>query len=151
MHRRGGRPPPQGFGPEQVQVPSLYVPGDADNSHNLLPPDIPITRSGFCLLGSPIGPAQFSDSIVEERGKKIESAVANLRDLEEFRMKTTLLRSCLSLPKFNFALRSCPPAHIQLATTAFDALMRNLAGGPLSDWAWKKAFLPSSMGRGGGG
>ena len=64
-------------------------------------------------------------------------------------METTLLRSCLSMPKFNFALRSCPPSYIQPATSAFDDLMQeclfDLAGGPLSDWAWLKASLPSSL------
>ena len=62
----------------------------------------------------------------------------------------TLLRSCLSLPKFNFSLGTCPPTAIQQATLAFDSLIRetlsDLAGGPLSDWAWKKASLPSSLG-----
>ena len=65
-------------------------------------------------------------------------------------MELALLRSCLSMPKFNFTLRSCPPPYIQQATSAFDVLMREslsgLAGGPLSDWAWHKASLPSSLG-----
>ena len=65
-------------------------------------------------------------------------------------MEATLLRSCLSFPKFNFVLRSCPPSHIQQSAKDFDSLMRDalsdLAGGPLSDWVWKRATLPSSMG-----
>ena len=73
-----------------------------------------------------------------------------LHDLEDSQMETTLLHSCLSMPKFNFTLRSCPPSYIQQATSAFDVLMReslsDLAGGPLSDWAWHKASLPSSLG-----
>ena len=73
-----------------------------------------------------------------------------LQDLEDSQMATTPLRSCLSLSKFNFSLRTCPPTVIQQATLAFDSLIRetlsDLAGGPLSDWAWKKASLPSSLG-----
>ena len=65
-------------------------------------------------------------------------------------MELALLRSCLSIPKFNFVLRSCPPSYIQQATSAFDVLMRESlsdhAVGPLSDWAWHKASLPSSLG-----
>ena len=65
-------------------------------------------------------------------------------------METTLLRFCLALPKVAFALRTCPPSHIKEATTAFDNAMRealsDLAGAPLSDWAWLKASLPSSLG-----
>ena len=52
-------------------------------------------------------------------------AVSRLHDLEDSQMETTLLRSCLSLPKFNFALRTCPPSAIQVSTAAFDNLMRD--------------------------
>ena len=65
-------------------------------------------------------------------------------------MELALLCSCQSMPEFNFALRSCPPSYIQQATSAFDVLIReslsDLAGGPLSDWAWHKASLLSSLG-----
>lgn len=128
----------------------LFIPREAEAANNPLPPEIPISRSGFCLLGSPIGPADFCESIVMKRVEKIRASVTNLRDLEDAQMETTLLRSCLSLPKFNFSLRSCPPAYTHQAATAFDDLMRDalsdLAGGPLSDWAWQKASLPSSLG-----
>ena len=54
------------------------------------------------------------------------------------------------LPLSPQVLRTCPPTAIQQATLAFDSLIRetlsDLAGGPLSDWAWKKASLPSSFG-----
>ena len=128
----------------------LYMPECSSVSNDLLPQNIPITRSGFCLLGSPIGPADFCDPIVGKRVDKIKAAVSNLRFLEDSQIETTLLRSCLSFTKFIFVLRCCPPTFINNATLAFDDLMRDtlrdLAGGPLSDWAWKKATLPSSMG-----
>ena len=121
-----------------------------DDSNYPIPSDIPTTSSGLCLLGSPIGPSSFCESVVSKRVKKIESAVSNLKDLEDSQMEATLLRSCLSFPKFNFVLRSCPPSHIQQSAKDFDSLMRDalsdLAGGPLSDWVWKRATLPSSMG-----
>ena len=127
-----------------------YIPEDADGSHNPLPPEIPITRSGFSLLGSPIGPASFCESIAAKRVEKIRSAVTKLRDLEDSQIQSTLLHSCLALPKLNFLLRSCPPVYIHQATMAFDNMMREclfeLAGGPLSKWAWQKASLPSSLG-----
>ena len=127
-----------------------YIPEDADGSHNPLPPEIPITRSGFSLLGSPIGPASFCESIAAKRVEKIRSAVTKLRDLEDSQIQSTLLRLYLALPKLNFLLRSCPPVYIHQATMAFDNMMREclfeLAGGPLSKWAWQKASLPSSLG-----
>ena len=64
-------------------------------------------------------------------------------------METTLLCSCLAFPKVAFALRSSPPSYIKGATEVFDLTMREalseLAGGPLQDWAWMKASLPSSF------
>ena len=55
-------------------------------------------------------------------------------------METTLLRSCLALPKFSYTLRTCPPSHITKATSEFDAAMREsleaILGGPISDWSW---------------
>ena len=65
-------------------------------------------------------------------------------------MEATLLHSCLSLPKVVFALRTCPPVHIFHALQTFDHIMlealSDLACGPLSNWAWKKVSLPSSLG-----
>ena len=128
----------------------LFIPDDVVSSCDCLPPDVPITRSGFCLLGIPIGPPEFCESSTLRRVEKIRMAVSRLHDLEDSQMETTLLRSCLSLPKFNFALRTCPPSAIQVSTAAFDNLMRDslsdLAGGPVSDWSWLKASLPSSFG-----
>ena len=50
-----------------------------------------------------------------------------------------------------FALRTSPPTHTQQATVVFDNAMlealSDLAGGPLPEWAWLKASLPSSLGR----
>ena len=127
-----------------------FIPENADSSNNPLPTEIPITRSGFFLLGSPIGPANFCESSVSKRVEEIRATVNKLQDLEDSQMETILLRSCLSLPKFNFSLRTCPPTDIQQATLAFDSLIRetlsDLAGGPLSDWAWRKASLPSALG-----
>ncbi len=64
-------------------------------------------------------------------------------------METTLLRSCLDLPKVSFSMRTCPPDNIKQATSTFDEALReavsDLAGSPLSDWAWLKASLPSPV------
>ena len=39
----------------------LYIPGDASSAVNSLPSEIPSVRSGFDLLGSPIGPRPHCD------------------------------------------------------------------------------------------
>ena len=128
----------------------LYAPADSSLSNIAFPPDIPVTNGGFKLLGSPVGPASHCESSVLQRVEKIWETLASLRDLQDSQMETTLLRSCLALPKIAFALRTCPPNHIQQALVAFDETMRDalsdLAGSPLSDWVWLKASLPSSLG-----
>ena len=73
--------------------------------------------------------------MVVKRVEESEVSMANLHGLEGSQTETTLLCSCLSLPKLNFDLRPSPPAYIHQATTAFDDSMRetlsDLAGGSL--------------------
>ena len=49
-----------------------------------------------------------------------------------------------------FILCMCPPSHIHQALSSFNNMMReataDLVGCSLSDWAWQKASLPSSLG-----
>ena len=124
----------------------LHIPVDDPLNHNPLPADIPTTRGGFDLLGSPIGPASHCESTVLKRVKKVQEILAKLGDLQDSQMETTLLRSCLALPKVAFALRTSPPSHTQQATVVFDNAMlealSDLAGRPLPEWAWLKASLP---------
>ena len=65
-------------------------------------------------------------------------------------MEATLLRSCLSLPKVAYMIHTCPPGLIHRALEEFDHTMRgavsDITGCPLSNWAWLKASLPSSLG-----
>ena len=125
----------------------LYIADDADFTNNPLPPDIPITRTGFSLLGCPIDPPSFCEEVFSRRVEKLKETLTRLPDPQ---METTLLRSCLSLPKVSFSLRSCPPDFIKQGTANFDDAMwdalSDLVGSPLTDWAWLKASLPSSLG-----
>ena len=114
------------------------------------PAGIPITLDGFTLLGCPIGPPSFCLDSIFKRISKVQSILARLPDLHDSQIECSLLRSCLSLPKIAFALRTCPPDFIYPALTAFDNLIREalsqLVGSPLSNWSWSKASLPSSLG-----
>ena len=125
----------------------LYAHHDADTSVNNLPPEIPICRDGFNLLGCPIA---FCEASLLKRVNKIKDIVGNLRDLGDAQCEATLLRSCLALPKVSYALRCCPPSYIKSACQQFDNSMidalSDLSGSPLSDWAQLKASLPSSLG-----
>ena len=107
-------------------------------------------RDGFCLLGCPIGPPSLCEEVLQARINKVKESLNLLHDLGDAQMETTLLRSCLALPKLSYILRTCPPSYIAQATSDFDKTMREsleaIVGGPSSDWSWLKATLPSNRG-----
>ena len=98
----------------------------------------------------PIGPPDYCEEVFTDRIAKVTVSLVALRDMGDSQLETTLLRSCLALPKISFVLRACPPTHICQAATDFDHALRealeSIVGGPLSDWSWLKATLPSSLG-----
>ena len=78
----------------------LFLPEDADESISPLPPDIPVTRCGFSLLGCmPYWPPDFCKEVFQARLSKMWSSPWEI----------SLLRSCLALPKVSYALCACPP------------------------------------------
>ena len=112
----------------------LYIPKDSD-SYNPLP----TTDTGFILLGCPVGPPQLCEMTFLKQVEKLKETLAKLADLEDSQMEATLPRSCLTLPKVAFSLRTCPPSHVIQATATFDEAMRealnDITGCPLSGWA----------------
>ena len=65
----------------------LYIPKDCPFNHNPLPQDIPISRSGFVLLGSPIGPPSFCEMIAMKRVQKIQDLLTQLPDPQDSQWK----------------------------------------------------------------
>ena len=128
----------------------VYIPEGCDASLSPLPPEVPVTRVGFCLLGCPIGPPPYCEEVLEDRVSRIRESLVVLHDMGNSQLETTLLRSCYALPKFSYIIRTCPPSDISQATKRFDVAMRealeSTLGGPLSEWSWLKASLPSSRG-----
>ncbi len=128
----------------------LFIPPSADHSVNHLPPAIPTTSVGFPLLGCPIGPPEFCESIFQSRVNKVKDTLKSLPSLEDSQVQTTLIHSCLALPKVVSVLRACPPSHIQKPACDLDASLRvtleSILGDPLSDWSWLKASLPCRKG-----
>ena len=59
----------------------LFIPEDADASLSPLPPDIPISRRGFSLLGCPIGPPDFCEEVFQARLAKLKVSLGALRDM----------------------------------------------------------------------
>ena len=67
---------------------------------------------GAHILGSPIGDPIKSQQYVAKRVVKIVKAIENVKKLNDPQKMLLLLRSCLSLPKFMFVLRSSPPENL---------------------------------------
>ena len=128
----------------------IYIPENVDASTSPLPAEIPTTRCGFILLGYPIGPPDYCEEVFRARVEKLKASLMALQDMDDSQLEVTLLRSCLALPKVAFILRACPPSHILHAATEFDTTIRQtleaIVGGPVSDWSWLKASLPSNWG-----
>ena len=128
----------------------LVVPGQCDSSNSSLASDIPVTRGGFCLLGCPIGPTPYCEEVLQDRITGIRKSLAALHDMQDTQLETTLLRSCLALPKFSYILRTTPPSYIEQAARDFDVAVREtleaIVGIPITEWSWLKASLPSSRG-----
>ena len=87
----------------------IAAPPNFPIAHPLLS-DIPVTSEGFTLLGSPLGSAEFCLESASGRVMKVQNSLHRLSDLQNSQIETTLLRSCLSLPKLVHLLRTCPPA-----------------------------------------
>ena len=117
---------------------------------NSLPSEIPSVRSGFDLLGSPIGLRSHCEASMLKRVEKVQEILKRLPDIQDAQMETTILQSCLALPKVSFALRSCPPHLVKDATSVFDDSMlealSDFSGGPFSSWSGLKASLPAALG-----
>ena len=115
----------------------LFILEAADASLSPLPPDIPITCGGFTLLECPIGPPSYCEEVFRGRIAKLKSSLGALWDMGDSQLESTLLRSCLTLPKVSLILCTCPPSHICLAAKEFDHAMRDaleaILGGPMSD------------------
>ena len=128
----------------------LFIPPDADASQSTLLADIPIARRGFTLLGCPIGPPEFCEEALGARLQKLKASLGVLCEMGDAQLESTLLRSCLALPKVSFVFRACPPSHLYHFSSEFDTSMRrtleSIIGGPVSDWSCLKSTLPSSRG-----
>jgi hypothetical protein len=115
------------------------------------PAGIGINRGpGITLLGGALGTPEFVESVV---GKRVESIKRGLAALPLFNCPQTelgILRSCMGLPKFTFALRTNAPGAIPLAIAAFDqaqdAAISGILGCGFSPVHRRRMGLPPSMG-----
>ena len=109
-----------------------------------------IEESGIKLLGAPIGSDEFISKFIQKRIEKIRTITSELPSLHQPHLEFVLLRSCLSLPKISYLLRTTNTSQFQPLLREFDSITREalnrILGGPASDEAWAQAKIPISMG-----
>ena len=80
----------------------------------------------------------------------IQQLLENLHHLNDPHIEYSLLRSCFSLPKFGYSLRTVDTSQHQEVMQTFDTAVRSaleaILGAPLSPPQWDQASLPISMG-----
>ena len=110
----------------------------------------PASSQGFELLGAPIGNGSFVESSLNKRVDRIAEITDNLHLVDDPQAEFCLLRSCLSLPKFEYAARTTHPDFHATSMNRFDGLIReslgSVIGHCLDDKQWEQASLPVSMG-----
>ena len=112
---------------------------------------VPLVKEpGVTLLGTPIGNKEFVKKELEAKVVKIRKIVELLPTIQDPHTQFVLLRSCLSLPKLSFVLRTTDTSPFQDILQDFDRLVQDalgsILGTALSDLQWKQASLPVSMG-----
>ena len=75
------------------------------------------------LLGSPIGSFQFVETKVMEKIQAVRDITIQLPLIKDPHSEFVLLRSCFSLPKLMFLLRSIDPTHHQELWRLFDRMI----------------------------
>ncbi len=113
---------PSRITPQLEQIPPLHprISGRPILSTLLKSP--PLAGFFFSFLGCPVGPPDYCEVVFQVRLAKLQTTLDAVHDMGDSQLETTLLRSCLALPKAAFILRVCPPScHVANTTRAFDA------------------------------
>jgi len=129
----------------------LFDSSDATNLSVFPSSLVRCTREGFDLLGSPIGSKDGCTHYVKSKlVDRIAKALNRLHLIDDPQLEYTLLRSCLTMPSFAFALHSAPCSGIGEAVDAFDALIEatwdDRFGLYLSPSQWQQLALPIRLG-----
>ena len=109
-----------------------------------------IQEEGVVVLGAPIGSAGFVEEVIRRKVEKVREITGLLPLLKDPHTEFVLLRSCLSLPKLSFLLRTVDTTPHPHLLQEFDRVTREgltrILGVPLGERAWQQAKMPVSFG-----
>ena len=100
---------------------SCLGPGEADPLQRGIPR---VEESGVILLGTPIGDEDFVKAAFESKVEKIKALTSLLTELQQPHIEFVLLRTCLSLPKIVFMLRTSDSTSFKHILREFDCITR---------------------------
>ena len=130
---------------------TIWLPNSDNTQTDPLDRGIPrVEEEGIILLGCPIGSPEFVRMGILDRIRKVELATDKLPLLRDAQIEYVLLRSCLSLPKMMYTLRTSDPTNYQMCWQRCDDITRDalslILGRPMDEKQWKQAQIPTSMG-----
>ena len=130
---------------------TIWSPGHPTTDPDPLGHGIPrIQDPGIILLGSPLGSHQFVHEKIHQKIEKIHELTQMLPLIKDPHSEFVLLRSCFSLPKIVFLMRSTDPTQHQDLWATFDDMIRDtlnqILGSSINDKQWGQAQLPVAMG-----
>ena len=109
-----------------------------------------IKESGVELLGTPVGDQAFTEETIMKRFQKIQTITDTLPMLQDAHTEFALLRSCLSMPKIMYSLRTTDPTPLQDLWQEYDCMTREalqrIMGIQLNSTQWSQAQLPVTLG-----
>ena len=138
--------------PPSLPKSTVWFPHQATRGHpDPLQRGIPcINDSGIELLGTPVGGQIFTEKTIRKRLEKIRHISDKLPLIQDAHTEFSLLRSCLSIPKVMYTLRTTDPSTLQCLWREFDSMTREsldrILGVPLNSTQWLQAQLPVSLG-----
>ena len=129
----------------------LAVTRGADINWDLFDTNIPHKLDGcFKLLGSPIGSAEYCQSISNKRAAKVQCTLDAIGELPDPQVALALLRSCASFGKLVFSARTTPFDMHQEQLLKFDNSVRKcfeeFTGLHPDDAQWIQASLATRVG-----
>ena len=109
-----------------------------------------ISDTGIILLGTPLGSQTFVQERIREKIEAVRDITNHLPLIQDSHSEFVLLRSCFSLPKVMFLLRTIPSTlHLDL-WKVFDNLIRDtlthILGSTVDNIQWAQSQLPVAMG-----
>ena len=83
-----------------------------------------VEEEGIIVLGSTVSSIEFEKRIIEERIQKVKMMCERLSLMQDAQAEYTILRSCLSLPKLMFSLRTSYSLVHMNVWHLFDSIIR---------------------------